>query len=402
MAGSAYARYSGGTGEPNDPYRIATAEDLNDIGDDPCDWDKHFILTNDINMADYFYSTALISPDTSSSSGFQGTPFTGIFDGAGYTVSNLTINGESCIGLFGRIGTSGEIMNLNLANVSITGSGNYVGSLCGYNEGGLINECSSNGDVIINVVSFPTEFIGGLCGFNENGSISNCYSNSSVNGINGPYSIGGLCGGNDNGNIANCISTGSVTGGYYYVGGLCGSNGGNIVNCYANSSVSSVGSGAGIGGLCGNNWGNIINCYSTGSVTGSVTAMYIGGLCGLNNRDFRVFGTISNCYTTGSVSGGAEYFGGLCGDVSGSINNSFWDIETGGPDNGGGIPKTTSEMKTKSTFTDAGWDFVEVWGIGENQTYPYLQKYPAGDINHDGIVNFLDFAILANHWMEGM
>ena len=40
----AYARYSGGTGEPNDPYRIATPQDLNDIGRYEEDWDKHFIL----------------------------------------------------------------------------------------------------------------------------------------------------------------------------------------------------------------------------------------------------------------------------------------------------------------------------------------------------------------------
>ena len=43
----AYAKYSGGTGEPNDPYQIATAEDLMLLGDSPEDYDKHFILTTD-------------------------------------------------------------------------------------------------------------------------------------------------------------------------------------------------------------------------------------------------------------------------------------------------------------------------------------------------------------------
>jgi hypothetical protein len=46
-------RYSGGTGQPNDPYRIATAEDLNDIGNYAEDWDKHFILINDVNLAEF-------------------------------------------------------------------------------------------------------------------------------------------------------------------------------------------------------------------------------------------------------------------------------------------------------------------------------------------------------------
>jgi len=57
-------------------------------------------------------------------------------------------------------------------------------------------------------------------------------------------------------------------------------------------------------------------------------------------------------------------------------------------------------MKKESTFTS--WDFVETWNIGENQTYPYLRVYPAGDLNHDGIVNLLDFAIFAGRWLTGV
>jgi hypothetical protein len=46
----AYAKYSGGTGEPNDSYQITTAEDLMLLGDSPEDYDKHFILTADIDL----------------------------------------------------------------------------------------------------------------------------------------------------------------------------------------------------------------------------------------------------------------------------------------------------------------------------------------------------------------
>jgi hypothetical protein len=55
-------------------------------------------------------------------------------------------------------------------------------------------------------------------------------------------------------------------------------------------------------------------------------------------------------------------------------------------------------MRQRSTFQ--GWDFVNVWGIGENQTYPYLRRYSAGDINKDRIVNFKDLAIVALQWQE--
>ena len=60
--------------------------------------------------------------------------------------------------------------------------------------------------------------------------------------------------------------------------------------------------------------------------------------------------------------------------------------------------KTTAEMMQEATFTN--WDFVEIWNIGENQTYPYLRFYSVADLNHDGCVDFIDVAILGKHWLE--
>jgi hypothetical protein len=66
------------------------------------------------------------------------------------------------------------------------------------------------------------------------------------------------------------------------------------------------------------------------------------------------------------------------------------------------LGKSTADMHAESTFTAAGWDFVEVWGIGEGQTYPFLRTHPAGDLNHSGLVDWRDLAILAGHWLEGL
>jgi hypothetical protein len=83
------------------------------------------------------------------------------------------------------------------------------------------------------------------------------------------------------------------------------------------------------------------------------------------------------------------------------VVNSFWDVETSGTSSSaGGTGKTTAEMMTESTFTDAGWDFVEVWHIGENQTYPFLRTHSAGDLNQSGLVDWRDLAILAGHWLK--
>ncbi len=53
LTSSVQAKYSDGTGDPNDPYRIADANDMNEIGTHTEDWDAHFVLVNDVNLAKY-------------------------------------------------------------------------------------------------------------------------------------------------------------------------------------------------------------------------------------------------------------------------------------------------------------------------------------------------------------
>jgi hypothetical protein len=53
------------------------------------------VQTSDIDMAGRTYSTALIAPDVNAAEGFQGTPFTGHFDGQGFQILNLAITTET-------------------------------------------------------------------------------------------------------------------------------------------------------------------------------------------------------------------------------------------------------------------------------------------------------------------
>jgi len=434
--------YSGGSGEPNDPYLIATAEDLNDIGNHVEDFNKCFLMVADINLADYTGTQFNIIGEM-----YPGREFTGVFDGNGHTIFNFTYATTDAylIGLFGYVNQNAEIKNLTLINPNINAaalsesisclvsylengtisgcgveggsvSGNsLVGGLVGYNDSGTIINCYFTGSVSGN------SLVGGLVGYNDSGTIINCYFTGSVSG--GNCHTGGLVGYNDYySTISNCYAMGSVSGGNCHTGGLVGYNGeSTILNCYATGTV--TGGNCYTGGLVGYNdyYSKISNCYATGSVSGDG---YTGGLVGINYYQC----TISDCYATGSVSGssdvgglmgdnyrsqisncyatgnvsGVEDAGGLVGDhYMGTVLASFWDIETSGQTTSdGGEGKTTAEMKTESTFTDANWDFIEIWDIGENQTYPFLRVYPAGDINHDDIVNFHDLAILADHWLQ--
>jgi hypothetical protein len=415
----AQAKYGGGAGEPNDPYLIYDANHMQAIGADANDWDKHFKLMADIDLGGIIYTTAVIAPEEDNSNWyFDGIAFTGVFDGKSHKITGLTVDdngaGNDCLGLFGCIGEDGEVRNLGLEGGSVSGDV-CVGGLVGRNYGSVSN-CYSMGSV-----SGDTG-VGGLVGLNNGGSVSNCYSKGDVNGI---VEIGGLVGGNY-GRVTNCYSTGDVDG-RGSVGGLMGLNSGNVSNCYSTGEVDGVGS---VGGLVGTNrHNNISSCYSTGDVNG---AGNVGGLVGSNGDWHTPGGAISNCYSTGSVSGdtvigglvGGNYagllatakilkcystgsvsgdtvIGGLVGSNEVEVSDSFWDVNTSGLDySAGGVGKTTDQMQIRSTFTDAGWDFINVWNIGENQTYPYLRVYLPSDINKDGIVNFVDVAITTNKWME--
>jgi len=391
---SASGKYGGGSGEPNSPYLIYDANHMQTIGADSNDWDKHFKMIADINMADYSYITALIAPDTSSNNGFQGTKFTGVFDGNSHTIFSLEINdsgaGNDYIGLFGYIGIGGQVLNLAVEDVNIKG-GDYVGGLIGWIESGTVSNCYSTGSIS------GFNYVGRLVG-NNHGTLTNCYSNGLVSGT-GDH-IGGLIGWNEFGKVYGCYSSGLVSGTGNFIGGLIGNNySGKVDKCFSTGMVTGT---AAVGGLIGQNYfylGSVNKCYSTSSVSGYYK---VGGLVGTNENS-----NISNCYSTGSVSETGEKIGGLIGANYGSVNNCFWDIQTSGQSigvgygsSGGVTGKLTAEMQMISTFNDGDWDFINVWNIGENQTYPYLRVHLAADINKDGIVNFLDVAITANQWME--
>ncbi len=157
-----------------------------------------------------------------------------------------------------------------------------------------------------------------------------------------------------------------------------------VSNCYVTGSVTGAKSNSVAAGLIGQSHELVQNSYSRASVYARYAA---AGFISFNNSD------IEKCYSTGAVSGdGDTDEDGFCNDSdghgTGTISNSFWDTETSGQSSSsGGTGKTTAEMKTKSTFTDAGWDFLgestngdnDYWGmeIGVNDAYAYLTMQKA-------------------------
>jgi len=209
----------------------------------------------------------------------------------------------------------------------------------------------------------------GLFGYLREAEISNL-GVTNVH-IEGYQEVGGLVGYNYSGIIQNCYSTGVVEG-YSYIGGLVGYNRETISNSYSDVIVWGY---EYVGGFTGYNYETITNCYAIGDADGYGQ---VGGFVGRNR-----YSTLTNCYSKGLVSGTTD-IGGLIGyNYNSNVNNCFWDTETSGQStSAAGTGKTTLEMKTQATYTDAGWDFDgetingadDFWGINgvDNSGYPYL------------------------------
>ncbi len=163
---------------------ISSIEDLQKIGKDPSyPLNGEYELTQDIDASDTINWNGGKGFDPV---GDESNPFRGIFDGNGHVIRNLYINrvGENYVGLFGYVGSGGEVRNLGLENVQVLGR-ESVGGLVGSSNGGTVSGCYSTGSVS------GRESVGGLVGSSNGGTVSGCYSTGSVSGSD---DVGGLVG----------------------------------------------------------------------------------------------------------------------------------------------------------------------------------------------------------------
>ena len=307
------------------------------------------------------------------------------FDGVDHTISNLLIDlpFASKVGMFGLM-NGANVGNIGLVDVDVTAY-SYIGGLVGYMTGGTVNNSYATGNV-----TGSSSYVGGLVGLFIEGTLNNSHATGNVTG---DLYVGGLVGFLRDCMVNNSYAAGNVTG-YSRVGGLVGFNGGTVSNSYAIGNV--TGEQENVGGLVGYNgmWCTVSRSFFIGNVSG---CSFVGGLLGLNYdraqvmdsySEGKVLGYLSiggligsnrdstwvnNCYSTGNVTGNSSV-GGLVGRNAGTVQNCFWDIDTSGQNaSAGGLGKTTAQMKTCSTFIEAGWDLTNVWCMDKNVTYPLLR-----------------------------
>jgi hypothetical protein len=313
------ADFAGGTGGAENPYQIATAEQLVAIGSDPNLLDRHYILVADIDLdpclpGGQVFTEAVIAPDLDiAARDFQGPSFAGTLDGQGHSIRNLKIDIWSSpsvgsgrgttpafVGLLGDIAVGGSVHDLKIVDANVCGV-DYLGILAGQNHGN-ISRCCVGGGIQGHM------YVGGITGFNH-GELSDCVTTSNLKSSG--YS-GGVVGRNE-GRLTDCVCACVITGGGNNIGGLVGDNRGRLIGCASYATI--VVAGEEVGGLVGSNGGELSHCTCVSTVDGG-RGSDIGGLVGINGVGADVFRCTSACGVSGE-----SYVGGACGYNMGAFRD---------------------------------------------------------------------------------
>ena len=349
---------------------IYTYSDLQKINNNPT---GKYILMKDIDLytdTENGISSSVISSD-----------FSGIFNGNGYSISNLNISqtnkSNAGAGLFSH--NKGTICNLKIKTFSIWSgtynvNGSAISGAVAMQNSGIVTNCIVE-NPFISSFGGTTVASGGIVGINNpTGTIEYCMVIHNIKN----YLISAI-------GIPESKTSDS------YSGGICGKNLGNISCCGNKSNTASEAADyAYTGGISAYNSGKIENCYNTGTVLfykNSKTSYY-GSAVGYNDRS----GSIENVYCNKDA---------LCaqGDNTdnirillvhqnfGSVTNCYIEyLSIGGIDiTVGEWGEKISNYQMKKADTYKGFDFNTVWIMG---TYPELRAYDystcINDLNHSG------------------
>ena len=259
---------------------ISTAEDLLALMGTAVS--GNYFLANDIDMSDYDYTAEGATYTTQSSI----TSFSGVFDGNGCTISNLS----TVYGLF-QTATNAWIYDLTVAG-TVTGTENKVGGIVGDGTvatgeylyiSGCTNYCTVNGN----------NYVGGIVG---------CIGS----GLSGGVASYGTA------TITECRNVGSITATTQGAGGIVGyvKTGGTaeITECLNIGNITQSGTTStsykDAGGILGTGWAfsvgtvTVSNCINIGAINAYCNAGGIVGRLVINNG---CIGTVEYCFNGGTT-----------------------------------------------------------------------------------------------------
>ena len=344
--------FAGGSGTAEDPWQVASAEQLDNVREDLT---AHYILVEDIDLSGYENWTPIGAfQSLSDAPEDQEIPhpdyaFTGTFNGAGHTISNLRISGEAPMGtgLFGCVaGTetgAGYIGNFTLKDIDVSGT-YLVGGAVGLQ---FMNCPVSDIHLVGNNHLSGMQGIGGIVGTGFD-LISECSATADITVLGDDGACAGLiAGGTTMSPIKNCeVQGGSITAdgnSTWALGGLCGAPWGaaEISDCKVSDTVINA-SGENnrlVGGLVG--FGGSYDPAPPAQISGCIvenisiivsdTTDSVGGLIGAGKEmsegsDVMSSFVVSGCKVSGSIVGGRNYVGAAVGDSACAVSVECEDL----------------------------------------------------------------------------
>ena len=345
--------FAGGAGTEEDPYQIASAEQLaklsKDVSEGTSYQGNYFILTENIDLSTYRWVPIGIykwmSNGTTINKSFQG-----FLDGNYKTISGMFVDETTdhyCGGLFGKINIQTDGSSVGVKNLTITGATVYVdetgleqcsgailaGHVLGSSTQSVVFEnITVSGSVHVTPTNGNND-IGGMLGLAGWVKATNCHAENVS--ISGGSNSGGFVG-NDGGSVyENCTASGTIDG-TWALGGFVG---------YSSSAVYQSADGESTYTKCaadvdvsGNDWrlggfvgyaenGEFNNCVAYGNVDSSVDGWKpkVGGFMGECGSAIA-----TNCHAAGTVTSASSDYkaGGFVGIFSGgTLTDCSFDIE---------------------------------------------------------------------------
>ena len=339
------APVGGGSGTAEDPYLIATAQELVDFRDEVNGSAKKSTSKLCAKLTANIDLSTLGDRDWTPIGKMTNTyrdyvAFGGVFDGDGHTISGLKIdNSAQYQALFGYV-KGGTIQNLtvagsvttssssgyaagivaygspvtlenctNLATVDASQKGYAAGIVASAGAGSTITGCTNEGKI-----SGAGDYVGGILATGTGTTvISRCINSGEIISTGKPgsynYSVGGIAGSLSSSTVELCGNTGTVTSTLKRTAGIVGSFGGTMTKCFNSGSITGIYASGGIVGSISAANASVTDCYNTGSILcNAPMAQYkdsnakgVGGIVGDPGSTSNKGNVVTNCYNAGTI-----------------------------------------------------------------------------------------------------
>lgn len=279
-----------GSGTENDPYLIFDAETLKDIESYTLARNQettYFKLMKDIDLSGEEWEGMFASE----------TPFAGIIDGNGFSISNISLSQTNSYGIF-NYATNATFKNLKIVSPKIQTTSSMASALIGNAQ-----NCTFENIIISGGVISGGDYVGGLVAEGQ----SNSFNNIQITSLSLTSSsiAGGVIGSSSEDSFANIlVSSNQITAqeGGAVAGKSLNSDFGNI------ETIENILNGTNVGGIVGSmQSGNIILSNSSlNNLSGTNAGGFVGSANGIE---------VTSCYIDGLLFNGVQNGGGVAGEL---------------------------------------------------------------------------------------